>query len=56
MRANGRAPVDDIEIASWNELSNRLHALAWNPALNRLRSNYVYRGMPARGHPLATRG
>ena len=38
--------TNDIRIASWNELSDQLYALAENPALHRLRSRYVYRGMP----------
>ncbi|MGZ6364001.1 MAG: FRG domain-containing protein [Ktedonobacterales bacterium] len=43
--ADGDTGINDIHVSSWNELSDRLYALAENPALHRLRSPYVYRGM-----------
>jgi hypothetical protein len=46
--------VNEIAVASWNELNDRLHELAWNAGLNRLRSNFVGRGLPERGYELAT--
>jgi FRG domain len=41
-------------VSSWNELSDTLHTLAENTALQRLRSRYVYRGMPEAGLGLVT--
>ena len=46
--------MNEIAVTSWNELSDRLHELAWNPSLNRLRSNFEYRGMPCQGYELMT--
>ena len=44
----------DLRVETWNELSDRFYALSWNPGLNRLRSNYVYRGMAGSGFDLST--
>lgn len=46
--------MDEIVISSWNELNDRLYEGAWNARLNRVRSNFVYRGMSAAQQPLTT--
>ena len=37
--------VNDIRVASWNELHERLYEGAWNGTLRRFRSRFAFRGM-----------
>ncbi len=37
--------MDDIRVANWNELTERLYEGSWNPELKRYRSNYAFRGL-----------
>lgn len=46
--------MDEIVVASWNELSDRLYEGAWNACLSRVRSDFVYRGVSSARQPLVT--
>lgn len=37
--------MDEVRVASWNELNERLYEGSWNEPLKRFRSNYAFRGM-----------
>jgi len=60
-RARGRkvgsaegATVKDIRVESWQELNERLYEGAWNPALERFRSNWAFRGVGNAAYDLTT--
>ena len=44
----------DIPITSWTELQESLFADSWNDAIDRFRSNFVFRGVPKVTHALDT--
>ncbi|CAN5688340.1 FRG domain-containing protein [soil metagenome] len=44
----------DIRIASWLDLTERLYADSWKPALGRFRSNFAFRGMQDANDDLTT--
>jgi hypothetical protein len=46
--------MQDIRVASWNEVNDFLYADAWQEPLGRLRSNYVFRGLTRIGADLRT--
>lgn len=46
--------MDDVRIASWNELNERLYEGSWRPELGRFRSGMAYRGMSRAGDDLRT--
>ncbi|HLH24093.1 MAG TPA: FRG domain-containing protein [Chloroflexota bacterium] len=52
--ATGETGVDDIRVASWNELTDLVYEGAWNPALCRYRSNWAFRGVPGTAFDLTT--
>src|SRR5437762_1367074 len=45
---------NDHRVESWNELSDRLYAGAWQPDIRSFRSNFAYRGMSDAAQPLVT--
>jgi hypothetical protein len=48
------ASVEEARVASWEELNRQLYENTWNPALQRYRSDYAYRGMTYSGQDLTT--
>lgn len=44
----------DIRVTSWTDLTERLYADAWKPALGRFRSNFAFRGMQDANDDLTT--
>lgn len=46
--------MEDIRVASWNELNDRLYQGAWKEPLRRFRSSYAFRGMSGPAHDLKT--
>jgi hypothetical protein len=46
--------VKDIRVGSWQELNERLYEGAWNPALERFRSNWAFRGVGNAAYDLTT--
>ena len=46
--------MDDVRVASWSELNERLYEGAWNPALERHRSNWAFRGVGDAAYDLTT--
>ncbi|MBI4491847.1 MAG: FRG domain-containing protein [Chloroflexi bacterium] len=46
--------MDDIRVASWNELNERLYEGSWNPSLRRFRSSFAFRGLSKAGYELTT--
>ena len=46
--------MNEIRVASWNELNERLYEGSWQPALGRHRSYYAFRGMKDAAYDLRT--
>lgn len=46
--------MDDVRVASWNELQDRLFEGSWNEPLRRHRSRFAFRGMGDAGQDLTT--
>jgi hypothetical protein len=46
--------MDDIRVAGWNELQERLFEGSWNASLGRFRSSFAFRGQPDARHDLRT--
>lgn len=46
--------MNDVRVASWTELHERLFEGSWNPTLFRFRSPFAYRGMAHAEHDLKT--
>lgn len=46
--------MNEVRVATWNELQDALFADAWNPEIGRFRSKCAYRGLSDAGYPLAT--
>ena len=46
--------MNELRVASWNELQDALFADAWNPELGRFRSRCAYRGLSDASYPLAS--
>lgn len=46
--------MDDVRVSSWNELTDQLFAGSWQPAIQRFRSPYVFRGMTCARYDLTT--
>jgi len=44
----------EIRVNSWTELQEAVFDTAWQPSLQRFRSNFVFRGTPRAAHGLAT--
>ncbi len=50
----GKAAVEDICVASWNELNDVLYGNSWREELGRFRSPYAFRGVPDATYDLKT--
>ncbi|HZO89580.1 MAG TPA: FRG domain-containing protein [Chthonomonadaceae bacterium] len=46
--------MDDIRVASWNELNERLYEGSWQESLGRFRSHFAFRGMASSAYDLKT--
>ena len=46
--------MPDVRVSSWEELNSQLYENTWNPALQRFRSDYAYRGMTRARQDLTT--
>jgi hypothetical protein len=46
--------VDDVRVASWTQLTECLYESAWNPEIERYRSNWAFRGVGNAAHDLTT--
>lgn len=46
--------MEDIRVASWNELTERLYEGSWNEPLKRFRSNFAFRGLTDVAYNLKT--
>ena len=46
--------MTEIHVTSWNELQDTLYADSWNPALQRYRSHFVFRGLSNKNYRLET--
>jgi hypothetical protein len=46
--------MNDVHVASWNELNEWLYAGSWQEELGRFRSTYAFRGMPVASFQLTT--
>lgn len=46
--------MDDIRVASWTELNDKLFEGSWNPSIRRFRSQFVFRGSSGSQYPLLT--
>lgn len=46
--------MDDVRVASWNELQEALYESSWHAPLGRFRSELAFRGTPDAGEPLIT--
>jgi hypothetical protein len=46
--------VEDIQVASWNELNEQLYQGSWREPLERFRSSFAFRGMSRVEHDLQT--
>jgi hypothetical protein len=46
--------VNEVRVASWSELHERLYEGSWKEGLGRFRSSVAYRGMAAAAHDLKT--
>ncbi len=46
--------VEDVRVASWNELNECLYSEAWQESLGRFRSTFAFRGMSHADHDLKT--
>jgi hypothetical protein len=46
--------MDDIRVATWNDLTDQLFAGSWQPDIERFRSSFVFRGMTCARYDLTT--
>ena len=46
--------VSEVRVDTWIELQEAVFESAWQPALSRFRSNYLFRGSPKASHALET--
>ena len=50
----GERAVDDVRVASWNELNERLYEGSWKESLGRFRANFAFRGQADSSFDLTT--
>jgi hypothetical protein len=46
--------LNDVRVASWNELQEALYEASWHETLGRFRSEFAFRGTPDAAEPLIT--